>query len=131
MVEPVADTLLGNPVFAGLAAFSATSVALAAVSWLAGPAMDCRKEQAGRLDRGGRPGLSGRHPAGRWAFMSRRPRWPFPRARVGERALSTKEMLPETDRPMGSEDVAIVDFEALQRELDEAFAPVRHGRRKP
>ncbi|OMQ41841.1 hypothetical protein [Ensifer sp. 1H6] len=68
MLEHVTDTLLGNPVFAGLAAFSATSVTLAAFSWAASP----RLAAAGSARAGGgrsvRPGWPAGLGGGAWRF---------------------------------------------------------------
>lgn len=43
MFEPLAGTVLGNPVLAGLAAFAVTSTALAAVGWFARSAFGSAK----------------------------------------------------------------------------------------
>ncbi|WP_457583583.1 hypothetical protein [Ensifer canadensis] len=120
MLEHVTDTLLGNPVFAGLAAFSATSVTLAAVSWGAHPAPGCSRQRAGRRDVSGEVGLAGR--------PVRRGRALLP----GRMKLAAKRELPGKGNLPGkeNEDLPGLDFEALQRELDEAFAPVwRDGRK--
>ncbi|MGF6174346.1 hypothetical protein [Ensifer sp. 4252] len=126
MVEHVTDTLLGNPVFAGLAAFSATSVTLAAVSWVASPAFDCGRQRASRRHVSGAVGLAGR--LSRWdkALLPGRMTLAAKREQPGKGNLPGKGDLPGKE----NEDLPGLDFQALQRELDEAFAPVRRDRRK-
>jgi hypothetical protein len=122
MLEQMTDTLFGNPVFAGLAAFSATSVTLAAVSWFASPVFGCSRQRRGwraassgeitLASRWGRAVLSGRaRLSGRWEV-------PAKAGLRGTEGLGGKEVLPN------------LDFEALQRELDEAFAPMGRDRGK-
>lgn len=122
MFEPMTDTFFGNPVFAGLAAFSATSVTLAAVSWLASPVFGCSRQRAGWRAASGEITFAGR--LSRWgrAVLSGRTRLSGKGEVRGEAALSGIE------GPRDNEIVPGIDFEALQRELDEAFAPVGRDR---
>ncbi|WP_457585804.1 hypothetical protein [Ensifer canadensis] len=118
MLEPVTDTIFGNPVFAGLAAFSATSVTLAAVSWFASPVFGCSRRRAGWRGASGEIVLSGR--LSRWS-----------RTVLSERTtLSRKGPAQGREDPRGKEILPSIDFEALQRELDDAFAPVGRDRGK-
>lgn len=120
MFEPFAGTVLGNPVLAGLAAFAVTSTALAAVGWFArsafGSAKTGRQSAIGTVHR-----LCG-------AFLSRS-------AGMWRRARSGKPngdvCQPRSKAPEGEGSSAHIDFKALQRELDEAFAPVWQGARDP
>jgi hypothetical protein len=118
MLEPVTDTIFGDPVFAGLAAFSATSVTLAAVSWFSSPVFGCSRRRAGRRGASGEIVLSGR--LSRWS-----------RTVLSERTtLSRKGPAQGREDPRGKEILPSIDFEALQRELDDAFAPVGRDRGK-
>lgn len=136
MLEPMTDTFFGNPVFAGLAAFSATSVTLAAVSWLASPVFGCSRQRAGwrvasgevvlagRLSRWGRAVLSGR------TRLSGKGEVPVKRGLQDRTGLPCKAALSAMEGPRDNEILQGIDFEALQRELDEAFAPVGRDRGK-
>lgn len=124
MLEHVTDTLLGNPVFAGLAAFSATSVTLAAFSWAASPALGCGWQRTGRRRAVGEAGLAGRLRRWGMALLAGRMKLAPGLELIGKGDAPGKRDLP------GKEDLPGLDFEALQRELDEAFAPVWRDRRK-
>ena len=154
MHEPMTDTFFGNPVFAGLAAFSATSVTLAAVSWLASPVFGCRRQRAGWrvasgqivlagwLSRWGRAVRSGwTRLSGKWDLAgprhSRRKRdlhgegdFQGKGGLQGNRGSPSEAGSCGMDGQAGEEILPGIDFEALQRELDEAFAPVGRDRGK-
>lgn len=113
MFKPVTEAILGNPVLAGLAAFSVTSTTLAAASWFAGSAFG--RERVGRQSAiGGRLcGAFGTILAG----MTERP-W------KGEQ--NRAEGPPGSKEAEDEDSSARIDVKALQRELDEAFAPISY-----